>query len=100
MQNNLRDAIRAIERAYDGAEFVIAPDSKPNTEYVDQFASRGSEQWVYGELTDVGSKSLLDALLAEPWVDGQHEELFVDIGSGAGRVVLLAAALGCHSVGD
>ena len=72
----------------------------PHPDLQKEFALRGSEQWAYGELTAVGCRQMLDALL-QPQLPptASERELFVDVGSGAGIVVVFAALIGVSSIG-
>ncbi len=84
----------------------------PASSVAEAHAARGDRQWVYGEVT--GCAALLGALLGgggggEAAGDGADAgdgdagddgpPLFVDVGSGSGRICLFAAAAGLHSVG-
>ena len=83
----------------------------PVSSFREVYAARGDRQWVYGEVT--GCAALLEALLSgggsgggsgEAAGDGDAGDsdgppLFVDVGSGSGRICLFAATAGLHSVG-
>ena len=71
----------------------------PVSSFREAYAARGDRQWVYGEVT--GCAALLEALLSgggsgEAAGDGDAGDsdgppLFVDVGSGSGRICLFAA---------
>ena len=83
-------------------EDVGMPHLLPAADFLSSVSSEQNSraQWAYGELTDAGADFVLAALLVPPANNtADEEELFVDLGSGRGKVVMLAACLGIHSCG-
>ena len=90
--------LRALAEAFNSDRTTVE-EFVPQPQLAEQFAQRGSEQWAYGELTAVGCRQMLDALLEPPLPPSGTEERFIDIGSGAGIVVLYSSLTGLRSVG-
>ena len=85
-------SIAAVYRHLDYDSSALQPDESLTALY----ASRGREQWVYGEVT--GIAALLTLLLSVPSALGVALHL-CDIGSGTGRLVAFAALAGLRSTG-
>ena len=82
----------------------------PEADLADRYADRGRQQWVYGEVTKCCALlRLLLATRAPARDDGAIDEafegalepdkVFLDLGSGTGRIVLCAAAMGMWARG-